>query len=216
MSGLSVDAVFFDFDGVLVESLGVKKTAFASLFEPFGTDVLARAMDYYDQNEGISRVIKIGHCYHAFVGRDIDEAALAAECRRYTDKVEHAVIGCDWVAGAQAFVEAYAGKLRLFTASGTPEDELIRIAKARRMDHYFDRMGGSPATKAEILGARMQEYGLRPERCVMLGDALSDQRGALAVGVRFIGRTVAGKAFSFPPGTETLSDLTGLADRLAA
>ena len=39
-----VDVVFFDFDGVLADSVEVKGRAFGSLFSEYGSDVVSRVM----------------------------------------------------------------------------------------------------------------------------------------------------------------------------
>lgn len=216
MNTLTVDAIFFDFDGVLVESTGIKTDAFATLFEGHGSEVLALVMAYYHANEGISRLIKIKHCYRTILGQELGEADLAALGERFSNAVEAAVVACPYVAGAREFLEAHAGRLRLFTASGTPEDELRRITAARGMDAWFDRVCGSPATKAEIITQQTAAFGLQADRCVMVGDALSDYRGAAAAGIRFIGRTRPGAEDRFPPATETVADLTNLDRVLSA
>ena len=215
MTAAPVQAVIFDFDGVLVESLQIKKDVFASLFESFGPALLDKVMAYYALNEGISRLVKARHCYREFLARDLAEDELEAINRTYTERALRRVVECDWVPGAEAFLAAHRGRLRMFTASGTPEEELRRIAAERRMDHYFDRVCGSPRSKAEIIETLIADYGLDRTRCVMVGDAMADYRGARETGIRFIGRVVPGHASRFPPGTETLPDLTSLADRLA-
>ena len=216
MKPLSVQAVVFDFDGVLVESLDVKKRAFASLFEPFGAEIVAKVMGYYALNEGISRVVKARHCYREFLGRDIGDDALAELNRTFAARTVRDVIASAWVPGARDFLAGHQGQVRMFTASGTPEEELRHIAAERRMDHYFDRVCGSPRSKADIIEDLIADFGLDRERCVMVGDAMADYCGAAETKIRFIGRVAPGHASKFPPATETLPDLTQLADRLAA
>ena len=90
------------------------------------------------------------------------------------------------------------------------------IAAARRMAHYFDRVCGSPRSKAEIIESLIADFNLDRRRCVVVGDAMADYRGAHETNIRFIGRVVPGHASKFPPATETLPDLTHLAARLVA
>ena len=41
-----VNAIIFDFDGVVLESLNVKKNAFKKLYEPYGSDISKRVVEH--------------------------------------------------------------------------------------------------------------------------------------------------------------------------
>ena len=51
--------VFFDFDGVIKESVDVKTQAFKSLFKNYGNDLKNRIEAHHLSNGGISRYLKI-------------------------------------------------------------------------------------------------------------------------------------------------------------
>ncbi len=204
------DAFFFDFDGVLIESTAVKEAAFRALYEPYGDAVLARVLAYHGANEGISRLIKIRHCHRAFLGVDLDDEALAVIAARYRDLVETRVAAAPWVPGAKEFLERHAGLRPCFVVSGTPEDELRRIATARDMDRYFVEVRGSPATKADIVADISARHGIDPARSLFVGDAMADRAAAIAHGMRFIGRVAADGHNPFPPGTVIVADMRGL------
>ena len=51
--------VFWDFDGVIKDSVGVKSDAFESIFLPFGRDVAAKVREHHEKNGGVSRHKKI-------------------------------------------------------------------------------------------------------------------------------------------------------------
>ena len=50
-----IKIIFFDFDGVIVESVDIKTKAFAMLFEHEGRDIANRVIDYHLKNSGVSR-----------------------------------------------------------------------------------------------------------------------------------------------------------------
>ena len=52
------EAIFFDFDGVLVESVDIKTTAFARLYAGHGEPVADAVVAYHRQNMGTSRFVK--------------------------------------------------------------------------------------------------------------------------------------------------------------
>jgi len=210
------EAIFFDFDGVLVESNAIKIEAFERMYAGYGPATLARVMDYIDDKEGISRVEKIRHAHEAFLGIRLSDAELGVLAERFSHMVEDAVVASPWVAGAREFLEAYAGRLPLFVVTGTPEGEFRRIAERRGMTHYFREMRGSPPRKPPIVRELLAGHGLTPERTALIGDAPFDYQTARETGLRFIGRVPPGRLSPFPVGTETVVDLGDLAERLAA
>lgn len=203
-------AVLFDFDGVLAETSEIKVRAFAELYREHGPEVVDAVRAHHLAHEGISRITKIRHCHEALLGIDLDDAGLAALGARYSALVEESVVAAAWVPGARAFLEAHVGRVRMFVVSGTPGDELRRITARRGMDGYFVSVRGSPPTKEPIIRDILAAESLAPEQAVFVGDAMTDHDAARAAGLRFVGRLPPHRHDPFPPGTETIADLTHL------
>ncbi len=215
MSGLSplpFDAVIFDFDGVLAASALIKSDAFRSVYADYGPEIIEAVVAYHAAHEGISRVIKIKHCHKELLGIDLDDQALARVVKTYQDNVESKVIACPWIAGARDFLELCHGKVPLIVASGTPQDELLRIVSARGMANYFTAVRGSPDTKEVIVNGAAKSYGFDPSAALFLGDAMTDFKAASVCGCRFIGIVATGSKNTFPPDTTVLPDLVSLTE----
>ncbi len=193
---------------MLVESTKIKANAFMRLYAEFGSQVLDRVMEHHRAHEGISRTKKIRHCHKEILGVELTERDLAALGRRYSSLVEDAVVTCDWVAGAQDFLDA--AQASLFVVSGTPEAELRRVVDRRGMARYFRAVHGSPRSKGEIVSELLADGGFEPARTLFVGDAMADLEAARANRVPFIGRVAPGRANPFPRGTRTITDLTQL------
>lgn len=214
--GLAIkfDAIFFDFDGVLVESADIKTDAFRELYGEFGEDVVARCVAHHEHHAGISRVRKI-KMYHAeFLGQPLSQEGLSQWTQRYAEIVERQVVAAPAVPGAGAFLSAAQGKLPTYVISGTPEDELRRIVKERDWLDFFAEVHGSPRLKPETIEDIVSRTGLDVRRVLFVGDAMTDYDAAHEQGVVFLGRVAPHHADVFPPGTETVSDLTGLLERV--
>lgn len=206
------DAIIFDFDGVLVESVDVKTKAFASLYSEYGPDVVEKVIAYHLEHGGISRFRKFKHFHSTFLGQELiadDEARLG---RRFAEIVEDAVVASPWVGGASEFLDAYCQEIPLFVASGTPDDELHRIVERRGMRRYFVSIHGSPATKREIIRRIVTEHGFRKERVLMVGDSMTDYQGAVEAGVAFLARTPDAARNGFPEAVTIIPDLRRLPD----
>lgn len=209
-SPIRYQAIFFDFDGVLVESAEIKCQAFRTLYEQHGAEILDAVLSYHLAHEGISRVDKILHCHREFLDVDLSEAELAELAGRYSALVKDAVVDCDEVPGCQEFLKTNAQQLPVFVVSGTPEPELRDIIKRRNMSEYFTSIHGSPRRKGPTVMELLFEHALNGPYCLFVGDAMTDYQAAADTGLQFIGRVGTGDANPFPPGTTVIEDLTTL------
>ena len=203
---------FFDFDGVVVDSVGVKTEAFRNLFEPYGPEILAQVLEHHRLNGGISRLDKIQYSHTHFVGTPLSEDELANWGRRYSELVVDRVIAASWIRGAEQFLEEMQGRCRIFLISGTPEDELKQVVEARNMSRYFDEILGSPIKKPTHIRALLSAHQLQPECCVFIGDALTDYYAARETGLHFLG--IQGDV-ELPEDARMLPDCRGLKHALA-
>lgn len=210
------EAVVFDFDGVLVESVDVKTRAFVELYRPHGEAVMAAVAAYHLANGGVSRLEKFRHFHRAFLGRELAVGEERVLADRFSALVEDAVVAAPWVPGAREFVSAYHKRIPLYVASATPTDELLRIVRRRGMEAYFRYVAGAPQPKGEILRRLIADGGHTAERVLMVGDATTDLTGARQAGTAFLGRVPSGMSNPFPAGIDTVSDLERLAACLGA
>ena len=99
----------------------------------------------------------------------------------------------------------------MFVASGTPDVELKRIVSRRNMAHYFISVHGSPAKKGDIIQDILTKHSFNPDRVLMVGDAIADYEGAIAAGVKFMGRVMKyPETYPFSVETLVLPDLVDL------
>jgi phosphoglycolate phosphatase-like HAD superfamily hydrolase len=180
-------AFFFDFDGVLADSVEVKTRAFAHLFEPYGPAVMTRVVEHHRCNSGVSRVDKFRYYYQEFLHRAIDDQEITALCQRFSRLVVDEVVAAPEIPGAKAFLDASAKRLPLFVVSAAPEEELREIVARRGWSQYFLEVTGTPKSKRENLAFLLQKYNFVPQDCVFFGDAIADFKAAASCGVCFLG-----------------------------
>ena len=190
-----------------MDSTRTKKEAFETLFEDFSDEIINAVVHYHTLHGGISRVEKIRHAHENIIKIPLTEKGVMEWAKRYSDLVVQEVIRVPWIKGAKAFLDAYASKLPVFVISGTPEIELKYIVDQRKIGHYFKEILGSPVKKPEHIRRLLAKYGLAPEQCVFIGDALTDYNAALETGLHFIG--IQGEV-DFPDTVKPLPDCQGL------
>jgi HAD superfamily hydrolase (TIGR01549 family) len=202
-------AVIFDFDGVLVESVDVKTQAFADMYAEYGPEIVEKVVAYHLMHGGIPRFEKFRYWHRTFLDKEISPEEVQKLGSEFSLIVKETVIKAPWVPGAYDFLAAHHQHLPLFIASGTPDEEMREIVERRNMARYFVAVQGSPASKVEIINTFCIAHGFDRDRVLMVGDSWTDYEGALASGVRFVGR-ISDAAVNFPSNVPVIIDLKEL------
>ena len=185
---MTLRAIVFDFDGVVLESADVKTDAFVELFASHGPDVAARVKAHHLANLGISRFVKFAWIYDHLLGKRITEDESRALGERFSALALDKILAAPFVPGAEAALADLSAAFPLFVASGTPGDELDLIVDKRGLRPRFREVHGTPREKPAILRDLMQRHGLAPNETLFIGDGASDHKAAAATGVEFLAR----------------------------
>lgn len=183
---LSIKAIAFDFDGVILESAGIKTEAFRELFSD--SHYVDAIVAYHEAHAGESRYEKFRYIYRNFFNRPLEKEEEANLGERFSDLCYAKVLKAPLIHGVKDFLMDYHRQYFLFVASGTPQQELLKIMEARDLSAYFQKVYGSPLKKSEIIHKILNQYHLLPQEILFIGDSLTDFTEAHKVGVPFIGR----------------------------
>ena len=183
--------IFWDFDGVIKESVAVKGEAYMTVFEEFfNQEIALQVRDFHLKNGGMSRYEKIPTCLRSIC--NVENEGLSIELQeRFAEIVVDKVCSADWVPGVLEFLERRFTRNLNFILSATPHDELGTIL-ARLELLQFDGWGGSPAKKAELGAKFLFDFGLMPNEGCFIGDSLVDYETAEQLGLPFVHRRGVG------------------------
>jgi HAD superfamily hydrolase (TIGR01549 family) len=195
-------AVFFDFDGVILDTVDVKTDAFASMFHKYGPEVEQAVVDYHLAHGGVSRFEKFKYYYSELLKKPIVDEELNQLGRQFNKLVLEKVLAAPFIPGAlETLKELQEKGVPSFVVSGTPDEEIKFIVQRRKLSDYFLEVHGSPRTKSEIVAELLQRYGYAAEECLFIGDAMTDYDTAVKSNVNFLGIVNKVAASPFPTGT---------------
>ncbi|MDR2161605.1 MAG: HAD family hydrolase [Desulfovibrio sp.] len=180
--------VVFDCDGVLLESVEAKTRAFERIEADFGPRAAGRLTRHHKENGGVSRAEKFAWFFKEVLYRPLSAGENEALCRRFASFCLEEVLSSSLVPGALETLTAWSGRVPLFVASGTPQEELAEVLRHKGLAGYFTGIFGSPPDKASLLRNILRLSGAPPEQAVMVGDSRTDQLAAEAAGALFYGR----------------------------
>lgn len=204
--------VFWDFDGVIKDSVDVKTRAFERLFARFGADVAARVRRHHQSNGGMSRYEKMP-LYLSWAGQDAAAEQVADFCARFADEVRDQVIESPWVPGVREYLARARSVQRAVLVTGTPQEEMRAILEALDLGGCFSEVHGAPQPKADAIREVLARHGCAPELAVAIGDSSADQHAAEVNGVPFVlRRTPLNGALQARAGDQWLDDFAALAE----
>ncbi len=177
--------IFFDFDGVIKESLNVKTNAFLKLFEPFGQDVAERVRKHHLENGGMSRFEKFP-IYLSWAKMPTTPDIVNKYCEQFSKLAFQGVIDAEWVPGVKEYIKKNFNQAILILISATPQQEMEEILLALNFRDYFSGVFGAPASKKESISESLLQYRVAPEECLMIGDAWADLNAATYNNVPFL------------------------------
>ena len=197
------DAVFFDFDGVILDSVDVKTQAFAKIFRKYGPEVERAVVDYHLANGGVSRFKKFEYYYKNILHKPITQYILDDLGHEFNRLSIEGVLSAPFIRGALKTLEQLKKQcVPAFVVSGTPHEEIKFIVEKRNLDPYFLEVHGSPRKKQEILHDISSRHSINPNFCLFIGDAATDFEAAQVCGTEFLGIVKDYRKSPFPQGTK--------------
>lgn len=187
---------FWDFDGVIKDSVEVKTEAYISLFEPFGFDVAEKVRNHHVKNGGMSRFDKLP-IYLQWAGVESSCETVAYYCEKFSQRVLQGVIDSPWVAGVETYLHNNHQKQIYVLVSATPQGELEYILQVLNLVKCFSRVYGAPTPKQQAISKTIEELDLKPSQCLMIGDAIADLEAARNNQVPFLLRKHESNANTF-------------------
>ncbi len=207
----NLDALFLDFDGVVVESAHIKTQAFYELYLPYGTEVADNAKNYHLQYQGVNRYKKFEEIHKLFLNRACLEDEKEKLSTKFSEIVFEKIIEAPLVEGVLGFLrEMQKQAIPIFLLSATPHEELLGICKERKILSYFKGAYGATYEKSAMGKKIISDYHFNKESIIFIGDSLSDFKAASALNVTFVGRVPDGEENPFDSSIKTITNFLEL------
>lgn len=177
--------IFWDFDGVIKDSVDVKTLAYERLFLPFGREIASRVRQHHESHGGVSRFDKIP-LYLTWAGELATAAQVEAFCARFSQSVLQAVIDAPWVPGVREYLLQHFSRQYFVLVTATPQEEIEQILAALDLSGCFREVHGAPTKKAHAIKVVLPRLECAPAQALMIGDAETDLQAAQANAVPFL------------------------------
>ena len=178
MVALDVKTIFWDFDGVIKDSVEVKSDAFEELFLPYGKEFARKVRKHHELNGGMSRFDKLP-IYLEWSCQSPSKEQVDKYAVRFSLLVKEKVIYSAWVDGVLDYLINNHKRQQFFLITATPQQEIEEILSQLEIADYFDQVVGSPINKCKAIKMLLDQYSIVPEQAIMIGDSNSDYEAAV-------------------------------------
>lgn len=175
---MNIKNIFFDFDGVIAESVNAKTDAFEEMYLPYGEEIASKVVEYHKLHGGVSRYEKFKYFNKEFLNEIIDESKVNELANKFSNLVLDKVINSDEVLGANYFIEKYHKKFQFWIITGTPTTEIELIVEKRNLNNFFIGLHGSPNNKRYWTEYLIKKHKLIRDEIIFLGDTITDMDAA--------------------------------------
>jgi HAD superfamily hydrolase (TIGR01549 family) len=180
--------LFWDFDGVIMDSMPIRDKGFIEVLKDFPQEQVAQLVAFHQKNGGLSRYVKFRHFYEDIRKESITEEKVNELAHEFS-KIMLALLIDETllISDSVDFIKGNAEKYKMHIVSGSDGKELNHICKELGLDKYFLSIHGSPTPKTQLVHDLLQQHGYNKEECVLIGDSMNDYDAAQKNGISFIG-----------------------------
>ncbi len=173
------EVIIFDCDGVILDSNTMKLSAMRETLQmsDFPNSLIDTAIIAFKNNFGKTRTFHVHYFVDTLLKLKGKESQILQEniLSHYTQAVEEAYLQVPICEGFLSILEGLE-KQTLYIASGSEQEQLIRIFKKRHLSSYFKSILGSPESKTNNVRHIIKQH--KAQKILFIGDAVADFEAA--------------------------------------
>lgn len=184
------EAVFFDFDGTLLDSIKPNMLAFSYAFKKFGKNIhYKKILRFFGENAQV-------------IVKNFFPKASKSKIKKIT-KFKDNIYSKRFIKKAKLFPGAISflkflnkSSIKVCLISQTPRKFLLKFLKQYEVRKYFSNIVGNDEVKSkkrsDMLLKACKRVKLKPSQVVYIGDSIYDGKAARKAKIKFFGVTTGG------------------------
>lgn len=181
-----IKVIFWDFDGVLMDSNAVRDLGFERVLADFPPEQVEQLLAFHRANGGLSRYVKFRYFFEEVRSEPIDEAGIMKWASKFSLIMKSLLINPNLlITQTLDFVKQNQGRFTMYITSGSDQDELRFLCKSLQIDTLFSSIHGSPKPKKEWVADLIKKNGYELNQCVLIGDSINDWEAANYNNIKF-------------------------------
>ena len=180
--------VFWDFDGVILDSMEIRDWGFREIFKNFDKKEVEELIKYHTLNGGLSRYVKIRHFFNKILFQKISDEKVQCYANLFSSLMKQKLLNKDnLIPETIRFIKSNYKAFDFHVVSGSDEKELRYLCKELGIQKYFITINGSPTPKSKIVSRLIDDYKLDKKETCLIGDSINDYEAAISNKIIFFG-----------------------------
>ncbi len=180
--------LFWDFDGVILDSMDVRDKGFEITLADFPDDLVQELIRYHRKNGGLSRYVKFRYFYEELLNEPLSDNQLQQLANRFSEIMLNELGNKNLLINdAVRFLENLPQPFKMHIVSGSDQNELRELCRRLEVTRFFDSIHGSPKPKTEWVAELIEAHHYETKKAALIGDSINDLEAARDNGIEFIG-----------------------------
>ena len=180
--------VFWDFDGVILDSMKVRDWGFREIFKKYPESEVELLIQYHRKNGGLSRYVKIKYFYDKILNKPITNDQIQEYANNFSILMKEKLIDpSNLIQDSLDFIKVEHNNYQFHIVSGSDQEELRYLCKELKINSFFISIHGSPTPKKQLVRNLLKEYSYQTEETCLIGDSINDYEAAIENKISFFG-----------------------------
>jgi len=186
MDSNRIKVIFWDFDGVILDSNEVRDKGFEEVLRDFPKEDVDQLLSFHRKNGGLSRYVKFRYFFEEIRNETITQDEINTWALKFSEIMlsslkDKALLIPETV----NFIKNNYQKYQMHIVSGSDQTELRELCKSLKMDQFFKSIHGSPTPKNDLVKSIIEKEGYKPSTAILIGDSINDYEAAKVNGLYF-------------------------------
>jgi len=180
--------IFWDFDGVIIDSMKVRDLGFRQLFNEFNKDQIDQLIRYHNDNGGLSRYVKIKYFYNNILGKSISKDDIQKYALIFSKLMREKLVNPNYlISDTISFLQKNKKKYNFHIVSGSDQEELRFLCDELNISKYFLSINGSHTPKNDLVLNLLNLFNINKSDTCLIGDSINDYEAAIINDISFFG-----------------------------
>lgn len=187
MGNQDIKVIFWDFDGVLMDSNLVRESGFKWVLRSYNESEVEALIAFHRLNGGLSRYVKFRYFYEV-IRNEVCDSSMLQWC--YDEFSKYMALNLFdkglLIKETLSFVESNLDKYDMHIVSGSDDVELKLLCQFLEIHPFFISINGSPIEKEEHVRLLIDGYNYKKMECLLIGDSINDREAAIVNNISFM------------------------------
>ena len=188
MVQINQQVIFWDFDGVILDSMQVRDKGFEEVLSNFPESEVKDLLEFHRNNGGLSRYVKFRYFFESIRNQKITEEEIQDWAERFSVIMKRLLIDRSLlISDSMAYIQEHSNIQIMHIVSGSDQNELRYLCTELGISTHFKSIHGSPTPKKQLVKELLAKHNYPSSHCVLIGDSYNDFEAASDNGIQFYG-----------------------------